>query len=85
MVAEPGRRRRAVGTCLVFLGLVVLSGPSASIECFAGTVDDGTCREEHRFDAETRDGGRSEYSDTKSTASLDVVDDRHQVTEAASR
>ena len=32
MVAEPGRRRRPVGTCFVFLTLVLVSGSTASME-----------------------------------------------------
>ena len=47
-----------------------------------GTVD-GTCGEEHRVDAETRDGGSSELSETNSTESLVAVGDRHEVAQTA--
>ena len=48
-----------------------------------GSVN-GACGEEHRVDAETRDGESNEHSDTNSTASLDAVGHRHEVAQAAS-
>ena len=50
---------------------------------FAGTVD-GSCGEDHRVDAGTRDGGSRELSDTNSTASLVAVCDRHEFAQSAS-
>ena len=49
----------------------------------AGTAD-GTCGEEPRVDAETRDGGGGELSDTNSTASIVAVGDRDEVAQSAS-
>ena len=83
MVAEPGRRRRPVGTCLCLSrsrGVVLVISKHGE---FAGTVD-GSCGEEHRVDAETRDGGSRELSDTNSTASLVAVGDRLESAQAAS-
>ena len=79
MVAEHGRRRRPVERVLVS-GVVLVISKHTRV---AGTVD-GACGEQHRVDAETRDGGSSQYSDATFTARLDAVDDQHEVAQAAS-
>ena len=79
MVADDDQWERA----LSFWRSWVLSWSSAIMEELQASVD-GTLCEEHRLNAETREGGSSDYSDAKSTASLDAVGDRQEVAKAAS-